>query len=415
MEAIRGYLPKLRVPSLAQLRDGSFLSRAIQKYEEEAEHSIIRDFESKLVVVQEVAVWSNPTVSIIWVVLSQILLYYLCNWTVSLVSTGSYILLSLYVYMTWVYTVWPAVRVPPSPEADPETWTPLHPDVLSAPELQTFLNNFRSRVSEILQGLILLREEQPGKFCAVMSIVFLTTAGLGLKFSTPFLLHSSLLLVLVLPGALIRLNRNPSLAPVISFTSEFLSSLVELVVYRGLNAPPRDHNKYLEEFEPENTEENVSVLNKALRSGEKPDKSDDDLLSNLQLPSHEEVENDSLNNLLEFEADLQPPSGLAVEHNLATYSDSDSEEDLKVGSSQIRDYNDSDTDSLELDPELMRGGVVGTVTSSVAGASSSLTSVLGNLLSTTINTQERQDRRLSGAEDFEFISQEDLDLDQDGF
>ena len=45
MEAIRGYLPKLRVPSLAQLRDGSFLSRAIQKYEEEAEHSIIRDFE----------------------------------------------------------------------------------------------------------------------------------------------------------------------------------------------------------------------------------------------------------------------------------------------------------------------------------------------------------------------------------
>ena len=45
MEAIRAYLPKLRVPSLTQLRDGSFLSRAIQKYEKEAEHSIIRDFE----------------------------------------------------------------------------------------------------------------------------------------------------------------------------------------------------------------------------------------------------------------------------------------------------------------------------------------------------------------------------------
>jgi len=408
----------LRVPSLAQLRDGSFLSRAIQKYEEEADHSIIRDFESKLVRVQEVAVWSNPTVSIIWVFLSQMVLYYLCNWTVSLLSTASYILLSLYVYLTWVYTVWPAVRVPPSPDEDPETWTPVHPDVLSAPELQIFLKNLKSRVSEILQGLILLREEQPGKFCLVMSLCFLTTAGLGVKFSTPFLLHTSLLLILILPGALIRLNRNPSLAPVISFISEFLSSLVELGVYRGVNAPPRDHNKYLEEFEPEHTEENVSVLNKALRSGEKPDKSDDDLLSNLHLPSHEEVENDSLNNLLEFEKDLQPPSGLSVEHNLATYSDSESEEDLKVGSSQIRDYNDSDTDSLELDPELMRGGVVGTVTSSVAGAAtsfSSVSSVLGNILSATTNTQERQDRRHSGAEDFEFISQEDLDLDQDGF
>ena len=106
-------------------------------------------FQSKLVRVQEVAVWSNPTVSIIWVLLSQILLYYLSNWTVSLISTLSYILLSLYVYLTWVYTVWPAVRVPPTPDEDPETWTPVHPDVLSAPELQLFLQNLKSRLSEV--------------------------------------------------------------------------------------------------------------------------------------------------------------------------------------------------------------------------------------------------------------------------
>ena len=73
-------------------------------------------FQSKLVRVQEVAVWSNPTVSLVWVVLSQALLYSLCNWTASLLSTLSYLLLSLYVYLTWVYTVWPAVRVPPSPD-----------------------------------------------------------------------------------------------------------------------------------------------------------------------------------------------------------------------------------------------------------------------------------------------------------
>ena len=113
-----------------------------------------------------------------------------------------------------------------------------------------------------------------------------------MKFSTPFLLHSSVLVILVLPGILIRLNRymvssddslkppsnvlhyrNPSLAPVTAFISEFLSSIVELMVYRGLNAPPRDHSKYLEEFEPEQSEENVSVLNKALRCREKEDRS----------------------------------------------------------------------------------------------------------------------------------------------
>ena len=106
--------------------------------------------------VQEVAVWSNPTVSIIWVVVSQLVLYYLCNWTSSLLSTACYLLLSLYIYLTWVYTVWPAVRVPPSPDEDPELWTPLHPDVLSAPELQIFLNNLKSRVSEVRDCPVLL-------------------------------------------------------------------------------------------------------------------------------------------------------------------------------------------------------------------------------------------------------------------
>ena len=45
MEAIRGYIPKIKVPSFAQLRDGSFLTRAIEKYEAEAQHSLIRDLE----------------------------------------------------------------------------------------------------------------------------------------------------------------------------------------------------------------------------------------------------------------------------------------------------------------------------------------------------------------------------------
>lgn len=94
--------------------------------------------------------------------------------------------------------------------------------------------------------------------------------------------------------------------------------------------------------------------------------------------------------------------------SLATYSDSDSDEDIKPSSGQIRDYNDSDTDSLELEPELLRGGMVGSVASSVTGASSSLSSVLGSMISSTVTSQ---DRRHSGAEDFEFISPEELDLD----
>ena len=67
--------------------------------------------QSKLVRVQEVAVWSNPSVSVVWILVSQMVLYYLCNWTVSLVSTVCYLVLSLYMYTTWVYTVWLAIKV----------------------------------------------------------------------------------------------------------------------------------------------------------------------------------------------------------------------------------------------------------------------------------------------------------------
>ena len=42
---------------------------------------------------------------------------------------------------------------------------------------------------------------------------------------------------------------------------------------------------------------------------------DDDLslLGNISIPSHEEVENDSMNALLDFEKDLLPISSLAIQ------------------------------------------------------------------------------------------------------
>ena len=122
-----------------------------------------------------------------------------------------------------------------------------------------------------MAGLKLFREEQPGKFCVVLSLLFLTLAGLGMKFSTPFLLHSSAFLALVLPAVILRLNKNENFAPFLKFFSDFSSGLVDLLVYRGVNAPPRE-NKDLDEFVPEVTEENVSLLNKALSYVQKQEK-----------------------------------------------------------------------------------------------------------------------------------------------
>ena len=50
LQSVMNYmnLPKIQLPSLSQLRDGSFLSRAVQKYEDEREVSILKDFEVRI-------------------------------------------------------------------------------------------------------------------------------------------------------------------------------------------------------------------------------------------------------------------------------------------------------------------------------------------------------------------------------
>ena len=71
------------------------------------------------------------------------------------------------------------------------------------------------------------------------------------------------------------------------------------------------HNKNVsaindKEFVPETSKETTSLLNKALNWKEKPDKEAEfTLTENVFIPSHEEIENDSLANLHEFEQGLQ--------------------------------------------------------------------------------------------------------------
>ena len=53
---------------------------------------------------------------------------------------------------------------------------------------------------------MLLRQEQPGKFCTVVSFVFLMMAVLGTKVTWALLLHTGLLALLVIPALVTRLE-----------------------------------------------------------------------------------------------------------------------------------------------------------------------------------------------------------------
>ena len=444
MSSIKTYfgLPTMRFPGWKELWDGSFLSQSLETTDQGNQTSMIKDLAGKLVRVQEVAVWASPGVSLVWVLVSQAGLYYVTSVSsTSLVSTFSYIMLSLYLYMTWAYTVWPAIRLPPSPGEDTEIFTPLCPGMMSAPEMETVIMNCKHRLGEIVAGLALLRREQPGKFCLVISSVFLMSAVLGTKLSLTLLLHSTLLALLVTPALFTRAGRNAQLWPVLETLTECLAALLELIIYRGRDAAVKDSaGKLLEEFVPETSDENTSVLSKALSWREKPEKEAEySLTENVSIPSHDEVENESLSNLLEFEHGLQPTPLNVVDQSLGNYSDSETGED-STAEEKLKNFHDNDTedeDSLSLDlgregrslmteklgvlenPAGLNSGPVSSVRaphfeeelrrSLTAGLAESVTSSVVSSALGAVTADTTQHRSVSDLEDFEIVDEDLLE------
>ena len=130
MQSIKTYLglPSLRLPGWSELRDGSFFSRALEADQQNAaQTSVLRELEGKLVRLQEAAMWTRPGLSVVTLMVTQASLYYLTS--VSLVTSLACALLCLYLCLTWVTRVWPAIRVAPAPGS--QTFTPGHPDLMS--------------------------------------------------------------------------------------------------------------------------------------------------------------------------------------------------------------------------------------------------------------------------------------------
>jgi len=377
-------------------------SREISKFDSQiCLKDIQKELESYSVRAIEISLWSNPFKSSLLAVISHLLIFYICCWTSSLLATSCYFILSFYVYLSVTRTLWPVIRVEPHPDADNERWTELDPHIPSPPEIQTTVKSVVARVQEISSGLVLLRQEQPRMFCAIMSSVFIVIASLGTSFSTQFLLHFSSLLLIVLPGIVVKLNRNENMAGLVSFVTSLIVSFSEFLVYRGVNYVQQEYYESKE------------------------------LSGNLVIPSHEDVENESLNTLLEFEQGLQLQHGeKSLEHFSESESENDTSGDVIKEVDDIRDFNDSEDDSLSLDPGLgahhgVRQGVHQGAPASMGvnnvvsdAFSSNLSSVLGSLISNTISSavtqQQQQQHRVVDNQDFEIISEDDL-LDEDDY
>lgn len=216
-EGTKQYISGFRVPDWKKLWYGE---DQIDSSSPPAKSMLVQ-FEAYLVKLQELSLWTDPQSSVAALVVLHLIYWYLTvtqNSPVYLLATLSMV---WFVYSTWTQRIWPAIRVP---EADPgpsPDWTPVNPDVLSAPEIIKLWDDVKSQLIGISGWLWELRRSEPGKFCALMSSVFLVMAYVGSCITTLGLFYYVFVGYLTIPGVLKILVKYPAVQCILETMEEF--------------------------------------------------------------------------------------------------------------------------------------------------------------------------------------------------
>ena len=216
-EGTKQYISGFRVPDWKKLWYGE---DQIDSSNPPAKSMLVQ-FEAYLVKLQELSLWTDPQSSVAALVVLHLIYWYLTvtqNSPVYLLATLSMV---WFVYSTWTQRIWPAIRVP---EADPgpsPDWTPVNPDVLSAPEIIKLWDDVKSQLIGISGWLWELRRNEPGKFCALMSSVFLVMAYVGSCITTLGLFYYVFVGYLTIPGVLKILVKYPAVQCILETMEEF--------------------------------------------------------------------------------------------------------------------------------------------------------------------------------------------------
>jgi len=387
MEVFKSYLTKIKFPSYSELRSGEFF-RKIKERDEKATKDYLHHFENKLVYVQEVLIWTNVQRSVVWLVASQLFLYQFCLSSTPILSTTAQLMLIGYLYTIFTQKLWPVIRIPEeqTPQ-DIEVWTDVHPDTLSAPELQQLVQKSKQKIIQIYNGLWLLRSDDPLRFCITMSTFFIATAILGIKVSTPMLIHSVALLAFLLPPLLIHLSRNEHILPVLLLFGEIIISLANFIIYHGNKIVPKETHD-LDEFMP--AEESIATTD-PLEITQSSHKLQDDvdylecqLVPDDSIPSHEDPDLDlSSRKALMIQESQLLPSTSTIDHSL-----SDDDDDIMIAQTPAKliSFTDTSDDDDEFSLRGLPAPAVGreecspVVQSAVVTSSSSLNSLGSSLV-----------------------------------
>ncbi|XP_022079725.1 reticulophagy regulator 3-like isoform X2 [Acanthaster planci] len=163
-----------------------FERQAKVKLHEKRLRELLGPLEGFIMSVQSLLVWEKPARSAVMLLCVNGLFWLTVTSHYRVVFLGA-VSCILFVSMETIRTkVWPEIRVH-QPDEDDEGWTPVHPHLLSLPELCDHVAKLWVTMESLNTRIWQLRKEHPSKFCLYVCSLCLVLAAIGHHFSGVFI------------------------------------------------------------------------------------------------------------------------------------------------------------------------------------------------------------------------------------
>lgn len=191
---VKNFLSGYRVPDVSKLWRETEVDGPQQP-----QVPILVRLEAYIVQAQELALWIDPKSSVAALAAIQVAYWYLAYTSSTVLNLTAWACILGFVYTTWVNRIWPEIRVEQSLD-EASVWTPVRPEVFSAPELVQLSQTAKEAVVSGFVYLRGLRTTNPGRFCLVSCFVFSLIGYIGAYVTALGLFYYTAVGFLTVPG-----------------------------------------------------------------------------------------------------------------------------------------------------------------------------------------------------------------------